>query len=131
MPQKYTKKPKAQRATKKGWAEGAREDFLNQHVDDFATAMGKGAAAEEEALRKVVRQYFYHFDLDDTIEPTLPLKDFEESWMPPVEEGTLEELRTKRALREKKIKVSVQCCLCATVTNHGRRLFARGCCTGR
>lgn len=105
MPQKYTKKPKAHRATKKGWAEGAREDFLNLHVDDFANAMGQGAAAEEECLRKVIRQYFYHFDLDDTVEPELPLKPFDEAWMPPIEDGTPEDLRARRDLRERKKKV--------------------------
>ena len=41
MPRKYTKKEKSQRETNKGWAEGAREDFLSQYVDEFANAMEK------------------------------------------------------------------------------------------
>ena len=105
MPQKYTKKAKGARDSKKGWADGAREDFLNQHVDDYSDAMGKGVTAENEVLRKVYREYFFHFDVDDSVEPTLPLKPFEESWLPPPEEGTFEELRKKRDLREKKKKV--------------------------
>lgn len=106
MPRKYTKKEKSQRETNKGWAEGAREDFLSQYVDEFANAMGKGTSAEDEVLRKVVRPYFFYFDMDDNVEPTLPLKPFDEAWIPPPDDCSLEELRAKRDLREKKKKVS-------------------------
>ena len=117
MPRKHPKKEKAQRETNKGWAEGAREDFLNQYVDDFARAMGQGASAEDEVLRNVVRRYFFHFDIDDNVEPTLPLKPFDELWVPQQDDGPFEELRKKRDLREKKKKVS-----CGQYTPHIVRL---------
>ena len=127
MPQNYTKKQKAERETNKGWADGAREDFLNQYVDDYASSLGKGASAEDEVLRKVFRQYFYHFDLDDTIEPALPLKPFDDAWVPPTDEGTLEELRAKRDLREKKKKVSKTIAIHPTIVLTNVRLFVLGC----
>lgn len=108
MPPKSRKKAKAQRTTNKGWAEGAREDLLNEYVHEFANSMGKGVAAEDEVLRAVYRRYFFHFDLDDNIEPDLPLKPFDEAWVPPSDEGQLEELRAKRELRQRKKIVSAR-----------------------
>ena len=118
MPQKNMKKAKAERETSKGWAEGAREDFLNKHLDDYASAMGKSTTAEDEVLRRVYREYFFHFDMDDTVEPSLPLKPFDDAWIPPAEDGTMEEVRAKRDVREKKKKVSL--CFrwhCSILTN--------------
>lgn len=107
MPPKQPRKEKSQRETNKGWADGARDDFLSQFIDEYANSMGEGASVEDEVLRKVYREYFYHFDLDDNIEPSLPLKPFDSAWVPPTDEGTFEELRAKRNLREKKKKVSI------------------------
>lgn len=109
MARKSIKKAKHQRETNKGWADGTREEFLNTYIEAFAEALGQGATAEEEVLRKVLHQYFYHFDLDDTIEPSLPLEPFDEAWVQPLEDGALEELRAKRVLRGKKKKVSLSC----------------------
>lgn len=62
----HKKKPKDARKSRRGWAEGKREEVLTQFLPRFTQAISgcKPQSAAEEVLRLVYARFFYHFPWD-------------------------------------------------------------------
>ncbi|KIY60594.1 hypothetical protein CYLTODRAFT_447980, partial [Cylindrobasidium torrendii FP15055 ss-10] len=62
----HQKKPKNQRKSRRGWAEGKREEVLQTFLPKFTQAIsgGKPQSAVEDVLRDVYARFFYHFPWD-------------------------------------------------------------------
>ncbi|KIY65249.1 hypothetical protein CYLTODRAFT_492474, partial [Cylindrobasidium torrendii FP15055 ss-10] len=62
----HKKKPKDQRKSRRGWAEGKREEVLTQYLSRFTQAISgsKPQSAADEVLRVVYARFFYHFPWD-------------------------------------------------------------------
>ncbi|KIY60965.1 hypothetical protein CYLTODRAFT_495451, partial [Cylindrobasidium torrendii FP15055 ss-10] len=62
----HKKKPKDQRKSRRGWAEGKREEVLTQYLSRFTQAISgsKPQSAADEVLRIVYARFFFHFPWD-------------------------------------------------------------------
>lgn len=63
---KNQKKPKPDRKSRRGWAEGKREEVLAKFLPRFTQAMSgsRSQSAVDEVLREVYAVYFFHFPWD-------------------------------------------------------------------
>lgn len=100
------KKPKDQRKSRRGWAEGKREEVLQPFLAKFTQAISgsKPQTAVEEVLREVYSVFFFHFPWDkpDDWEPE-ELEDYDPDVIMEPEELSAEQLDEKRVrMKEKK-----------------------------
>ncbi|KIY62185.1 hypothetical protein CYLTODRAFT_427095 [Cylindrobasidium torrendii FP15055 ss-10] len=100
------KKPKEQRKSRRGWAEGKREEVLQPFLAKFTQAISgcKSQTAVEEVLREVYSVFFFHFPWNkpDDWEPE-ELEEYDPDVIMEPEDLSAEEQEEKRArIKEKK-----------------------------
>lgn len=100
------KKPKEARGSRRGWAEGKREEVLQQFLAWYTQAITgpNPQNAAEEVLRDVYSTYFFHFpwDKDDIWEPsTLAVYD-PNALVEPEVLSEEEQIRKRKVMKEKK-----------------------------
>ncbi|TRM60900.1 hypothetical protein BD626DRAFT_538444 [Schizophyllum amplum] len=79
-PKVSRKKSKADKLTLRGWAEGAREDFiLRPNLAKYIDAYQRGYLQERQCLANICNQYHVQIspDLSDDAEPDLPLPAYD------------------------------------------------------
>ncbi|KAJ7436813.1 hypothetical protein B0H11DRAFT_2255890 [Mycena galericulata] len=83
------------------WAEGAREEVLNPHIEFYADAMERGWRFEREYFATVCREFHARISwrLKDHEEPELPLPAFDATAELPAPEKLSEEEETRRQAR--------------------------------
>lgn len=94
----YKKIARELRKNNKLWAEGARESILLPHVPGYADALARGWCAERDYLAAVCNEYhaLIPWDLNNSLEPPLPLPTYDSKAALPQEMLCPEEEMRKR-----------------------------------